>query len=77
MDAFLFLSLHNLLLEIIFGHSSHLVQSPFLYTHTPSSCASDLSPGRKSLKCDGSKVIKSYGPETHDRVLITSDGCLM
>lgn len=62
MNALLFLSLHSLLLEIfISGHSSHLVSPQFLYIDkdTPSSCASGLSPGRKSWK------IKSYNLTTH------------
>lgn len=69
-------SVHNILLEkLLFGHFSHLVQSPplgiFIQTHkVPVLLTPSLVP--KSLKSDGSKLIESYfsciswqGPHYH------------
>lgn len=63
--AFLFLSLHNLLLEIpIFGHSSNLVQLPSLYidTDTPSSHVSHLGGKVQSEKDLNSLKAPSCNP---------------
>lgn len=81
--AFLFLFLHNLLLEIlIFGHSSNLVQFPSWHidTATPVFLIWEFlcfSSGRKSFKREPSKFIKSYYLAAHDKIPISTDKYLM
>lgn len=78
MYAFLFLYLHSLLLQYSQLDIPATWYRPLpVYIDTPSSCASGPFPMPKSFKYDGLKFTESSFLGTHDKVLITTDGCLM